>query len=252
MFARERNRAGACCSQCEESGRADIDRFSLRAGAAHVRARSAVVAVLVAMSIIGCLMCRSAEALPGYVLTHVSVHDGDGGVSVHVRFSGGLAPYTVVNHSSTTFAFVFSRAMVRSSGVRVPLARGIVTSIRLLRAGSSVTLELTTSAPVTPRIVPGVTDLAIYLSPEAAIVPPNATALAAPGLSLSTITQVVRLRHASLDEIAALFSPSPLHGGRSFQTTSILSQAPLSGGGYAGQSFGGTLPGGSLTLDMRN
>ncbi len=207
---------------------------------------------LIAANIIGCLTCRTVEALPGYVLTHASLHKTANGVSVHVRFSGGLAPYSVVNRSSSSFSVIFSRAMVRSSGIHVPRARGIVTSIRLRRGGSSVALDFSTSEPVTPRVVPGVSDLVIYLSPVMAMVPPNATVTAVPASSLSTTTQVVRLRHASLDEIAALFSPSPLHGGRSFQTTSILSQAPLSGGGYGGQSFGGTLLGGSLTLDMRN
>ncbi len=208
---------------------------------------------LVAANLIGCFTCRSVEALPGYVLTHASLHESANGVSVRVRFSGGLAPYTVVNRSSTSFVFVFSRAMVRSAGVHVPRARGIVSSLRLISVGSSVTLDLSTSEPVTPRVVPGVSDLTIYLAPTTAMGQTITASIVAPASSLATITQVVRLRHASLDEIAALFSPSPMHGGRSFQTTSILSQAPLSGGGYGGgQSFGGTLPGGSLTLDMRN
>ncbi|HUY11898.1 MAG TPA: type II and III secretion system protein, partial [Candidatus Dormibacteraeota bacterium] len=95
----------------------------------------------------------------------------------------------------------------------------------------------------------GESSLMLYLSP--AVPTPEVSANLAVGAApLSTITQVLPLHYASLDEIAALFSPSALHGGRSFQTTSILSQAPLSGGG--GQSFGGTLPGGSLSLDMRD
>ena len=216
----------------------------------HSRAKSICFVALAGFILAGFFL-KPASALPGYILMHVSLRGQRVATLIRVRFAGGLASYSVVNRSATSYDVVFAQTMVPASGVHVPRARGLLTKIALVRGNGTVMLEISTSEPVNPRLVPGRSSLSLYLSPTAPA--PETTAnLVAPATVLSTITQVVRLRHASLDEIAALFSPSPLHGGRSFQTTSILSQAPLSGGGYGGQSFGGTLPGGSLTLDMRN
>ncbi len=190
-------------------------------------------------------------ALPGFVLSRMSLRERGGGASLDIRFSGGLAPYSIVHRSATSYSIVFAQTMISAAGVHVPRARGLLTKIALIRGNGIVSLEFSTSQPVIPRIVPAASRLTLYLSPAAPTPEGTANLAGSAAAPLSTITKVVRLRHASLDEIAALVSPSPLHGGRSFQTTSILSQAPLSGG-YGGGSFGGTLPGGSLSLNMRN
>lgn len=192
------------------------------------------------------------EALPGYILTHVALHEQGRGGAITVQFTGGLPPYNVVNDSPASYTVLFARSTTRASRVQIPAGGKLVTQLALRREGGNLLLEIATSAPTEIHLAPTLSALTIYLAPVAPVGSADSGVGVVPITSLSTITQVVRLRHASLDEIAALFSPSPLHGGRSFQTTSILSQAPLSGGGYGGQSFGSTLPGGSLTLDMRN
>ncbi len=192
------------------------------------------------------------EALPGYILTHVALHEQKTGAVVTARFSGGLPPYNVVNTSPTSYAVLFARSTTRASGVQIPAGGKLVTRLVLKRENGNLTLELSTSAPTEIHLAPTLSALTIDLAPATPASNAGTSLAVAPSASLSTITQVVPLKYASVDEIAALFSPSPIRAGRSFQTTSILSQAPLSGGGYGGGSFGGTLPGGSLSLNMRN
>lgn len=66
-----------------------------------------------------------ATALPGFVLSRISLRVRGGGASLRINFSGGLAPYAVVNRSATSYAVVFPQTMIPASGVHVPRARTV-------------------------------------------------------------------------------------------------------------------------------